>query len=96
MDFKTYYLSLSQDERKTFAEKVGTSLGYCHQLAYGDKQIELGLADAIVANSGKSLALEDLPLTDRAKFQNEARKWDGRDRRAAGKAAAKHKPQAAA
>lgn len=73
MDFKTYYLSLSKQERSNFSEKVGTTLGYCHQLAYGDKQIELGLADVIVAVSNGALELSDLPLTARAEFQSKAR-----------------------
>jgi hypothetical protein len=76
MDFKTYYLSLSQQERSEFAEKVGTTMGYCHQIAYGDKQIELGLADVIVAISSGALTLHDLPLTDRAEFQSKARIQD--------------------
>lgn len=77
MDFKTFYQGLPASERETFAAKVGTSVGYLHQIAYGAKNIELGLADAIVTASGKALKLADLPLTERAKFQNVARQWDG-------------------
>lgn len=88
VEFKTYYQGLSAEERESFAARVGTSTGYCHQLAYGAKRIELGLADAIVAASAGKLTLDDLPLTDRAKFQNTARQWDGTDRRKAAKAKA--------
>jgi hypothetical protein len=72
MDFKTYWQGLEAAARETFAKDVGTSVGYCHQIAYGGKRIELGLADAIVAHTG--LTLDDLPLTDRAIFQQRARK----------------------
>ena len=73
MDFKTFYQGLTPDQRLVFAEQVGTSVGYCHQIAYGAKRIELGLADAMVAVAGKALTLDDLPLTDRATFQRKAR-----------------------
>lgn len=81
MDFKTFYQGLTPDQRQTLASKVGTSVGYCHQIAYGTKRIELGLADAIVAASQGDLTLDDLPLTERAQFQRDARKWDGKERR---------------
>lgn len=71
MDFKTYYRNLSGDQRKELADKIGTSVGYCHQIAYG-KHIELGLADAIAAATG--LQLDQLPLTERARTQDRARK----------------------
>jgi hypothetical protein len=87
MDFKTFYQGLAAKDRETFAEKIGTSPGYCHQIAYGMKQIELGLADAIVAHSGGKLGLADLPLTDRATFQHKARSG-GRQRRSTDKAGA--------
>ena len=73
MDFKTYWQRMTVPQRDAFAKNVGTSPGYCHQLAYGDKLIELGLADALVAQAGDDLTLDDLPLTERAKFQRAAR-----------------------
>lgn len=73
MDFKTYYQRLTAEAREEFAKKVGTSVGYCHQLAYGTKRVELGLADAIVATAGGEVGLDELPLTDRAKHQRIAR-----------------------
>jgi DNA-binding transcriptional regulator YdaS (Cro superfamily) len=86
MDFKTYYLKLGPAEREKFAKKIGTSAGYCNQIAYGAKRIELGLADAIVAAAQPDITLAELPLTERAKFQNQARQWDGKERRAKCKA----------
>lgn len=73
MDFKTFYQALPPDERSKFAASSGTTVGLLHQLAYTDKEIELGLADVMVAKSGGKLSLASLPLTDRAKFQHEAR-----------------------
>lgn len=73
MDFKSYWQKLKTQERDDFAKAVGTSTGYCHQIAYGDKRLELGLADAMVAHGGGDLTLEDLPLTERAQFQNLSR-----------------------
>lgn len=82
MDFKTFYQGLEPAQRQSFAERVGTSVGYCHQIAYGTKRIELGLADAMVAASAEALSLDDLPLTARAQFQRVARQWSGTERRA--------------
>lgn len=74
MSFKTFYLSLTPAERVVFSEQAGTTTGLCHQLAYsGAKQVELGLADAMVAVSGGRLSLDDIPLTDRARFQRSVR-----------------------
>lgn len=74
MDFKTYYLGLPQLERASFAETVGTTLGYCRQLAYGEKRIELGMADVMVAVSGGVLTLDGLNLTQRAVYQDRVRR----------------------
>lgn len=69
MDFKTYFTGLPINERESFAQQAGTSRGYCNQVAYASKQIELGMADVFVAVSGGLLTLDDLPLTDRAAAQ---------------------------
>lgn len=74
MDFRTYWQTLKGAERDDFANRIGSSPAYCHQLAYGDKRLELGLADAIVAQSKGALTLDDLPLTERAAFQVKARR----------------------
>ena len=76
MDFKNYYLKLSTTERDLFVEKASTSRGYCNQIAYANKQIELGMADVFVALSGGNLTLDELPLTDRAKQQLKVRSSD--------------------
>lgn len=96
MDFKTFYRQLTPEQRQAFAEKVHTTTGYCHQIAYG-KRLELGLADAMVAIApefGGALTLTDLNLTDRARVQDQVRRsggepaakapWDGHERRRAG------------
>ncbi|HAX23080.1 MAG TPA: hypothetical protein DCY64_22690 [Hydrogenophaga sp.] len=69
MDFKTYFTGLPIAERESFAQQAGTSRGYCNQVAYANKQIELGMADVFVAVSGGILDLDNLPLTDRAAAQ---------------------------
>lgn len=69
MDFKTFFTSLPVAERESFAQQAGTTRGYCNQVAYAGKQLELGMADVFVALSGGRLTLNDLPLTDRAAAQ---------------------------
>lgn len=89
MQFRTFYRQLSPEQREAFAQKVHTTVGYCHQIACGTKRIELGLADAIVAvapSFGATVSLGELELTERAKAQDETRKaanepWDGTERR---------------
>ncbi|MBT9467200.1 hypothetical protein [Hydrogenophaga sp.] len=80
MDFRTFFRHLTPDQREAFAQKVQTTVGYCHQLAYGEKRLELGLADAIVAVApafGCVITLAELELTDRAKAHNEIRRGSG-------------------
>jgi hypothetical protein len=73
MSFRTYLLGLSPPARRAVADRVGSSVGYLLQVAYGNKQIELGLADALVAVSDGSVLLGELPLTDRARHQHQVR-----------------------
>lgn len=73
MDFKTYYLNLEPAKRDEFAAAAGTTRGYCNQVAYAGKQIELGVADVFVNLSGGVITHEELPLTDRAIAQRKAR-----------------------
>lgn len=91
MNFRTFYRQLTPEQREAFAQKVHTTVGYCHQIACG-KRIELGLADAIVAVAptfGPAVTLAEINLTDRARAQDEVRKssqpaaWNGTERRAA-------------
>ena len=72
MEFKNFYLAMSQEDRDAFAASTGTSTGMLKQVAYGHKQIELGFADVLVAK-GNGYGLDALPLTDRAKDQNRIR-----------------------
>lgn len=69
MAFKTYWQGLSAEQRERFASDAGTKASYCHQIAFGDKRLELGMADALVAVSGGGLTLDDLPLSARAQRQ---------------------------
>lgn len=73
MNFRAYFLGLDSAARAEFANKVGSTVGYLTQVAYGNKQIELGLADVLVAVSAGSLTLDDVPLTERAKVQHATR-----------------------
>lgn len=80
MDFRTFFRPLSSEQREAFAAAIHSTVGYCHQIAYGGKRIELGLADAIVAvapSFGGALSLTDLELTDRARLQDEVRRGGG-------------------
>lgn len=73
MSFRTYFLALDADQRKAYAERAGSSVGYLTQVAYGNKQVELGFADVLVAVADGALGLPDLPLTDRAATQHAIR-----------------------
>lgn len=73
MDFRTYFFGLPLAEQESMAAAAGTSHAMLCQIARGHKRIELGFADVLAALSGGKVALKDLPLTDRAKFQHEAR-----------------------
>lgn len=73
MEFKPFWKGLDADGKEAFAQSIGSTVGTCHQIAYGEKRIELGLADVMVAQGGGKLTLAELPLTDRAVFQNKAR-----------------------
>ena len=73
MSFRTYFLGLSAEQRKAYAERAATSVGYLTQVAYGNKDVELGFADVLVAVSDGVLTLADLPLTERAVQQHEIR-----------------------
>lgn len=69
MDFKTYYTSLPVAERESFALRAGTTRGACNQVAYANREIELGQADVFVALADGQLTLDELNLTERAKRQ---------------------------
>lgn len=73
MDFRTFYTSLPVAERESFAIRANTTRGYCNQVAYGAKEIELGMADVFVALADGALTHDDLPLTARARKQRAIR-----------------------
>ena len=72
MKFKKLYLALALNERESLAQQAGTTRGTLTQIAYGRAEIELGLADCLVALC-EGVRLEDLPLTVRAKKQRRIR-----------------------
>lgn len=71
--FKKFFLGLAQADREVYAKRAGSSVGYLLQIAYGNKGVELGMADAMVAAAGGALKLDHLPLTDRAREQRRIR-----------------------
>jgi hypothetical protein len=70
--FKAHYLGLPIADRDALADRAGTTRGMLNQVVYGGKEIELGLADCLVALC-PGITLDDLPLTDRAKKQHQVR-----------------------
>jgi hypothetical protein len=73
MDFKTFFFNKTVAERDEFAALAGTSRGLLTQVAYGNKRVELGFADVIVALSGGSVELDGIALTDNATRQRQIR-----------------------
>ena len=71
--FKLFFCELDRRGRAEFAERCGTTPGLLSKLVYGGGKVELGLADVMVALGGGRFSLDALPLTERARFQNEAR-----------------------
>lgn len=86
MSFRTYFFGLDHEARSAYAERTGSTVGYLSQVAYGNKDVELGMADVLVAVAGGALALSDLPLTERAKRQHVIRTSKHARRRVASKA----------
>ena len=74
MDFKLFFFGLPVADRDVFAVRAGTSRGLLTQVAYRNKQVELGLADVIVTLAGGDVSLDDLPLTENATRQRAIRK----------------------
>lgn len=74
MSFRDFFLPLPPTERTAYAAKAGTSVPMLLQVAYGNKRIELGFADVLVAVAPRgALRIEDMPLTDRAAQQHAIR-----------------------
>lgn len=76
--FKSFLMGMSTEEREQYATRAGTSTGQLNQIVYAGREIELGLADVLVALApAGSLSLDDLPLTDRAQKQRAIREAAG-------------------
>lgn len=78
MSFRNYFCDMDASARGRFAERAGSTVGYLLQVAYGNKRVELGFADVLVAVADGKLTLGDLPLTDRALEQDRRRRvvWE--------------------
>lgn len=72
MQFRKHYLDLTVAQRNELAASALTTRGTLNQIVYGDKRIELGLADCLVALC-PGVTLDDLPLTQRATAQRRTR-----------------------
>lgn len=73
MKFHSFYFGLPVAERDPFAQRAGTSRGVLNQIAYGNKKIELGFADVLVALAEGAVSLDDMPLTGNASRQRAIR-----------------------
>lgn len=71
--FKDFFFALTPDARADYAAKAGSSIQMLQQLAYGNKAVELGFADVLVALSDGRLTIDDIPLTERAARQHAIR-----------------------
>ena len=58
--FKALWLSIPIDERKAFAESIGSNLDYCNMIAHGRKPINLALAVRIEQVTRGKLRAEQL------------------------------------
>lgn len=71
-NLKVRILAMTPGERDALATAAGTTRGLLNQIAYGGKQIELGLADCFAALI-PGLRVEAMPLTERARRQARVR-----------------------
>ena len=69
----TWFFKLSKADRAAFAKRAYTTTRTLYQIAYDNKQLELGFADVIVALTRRKVKLDDLPLTKRASIQRAIR-----------------------
>lgn len=58
MRFIDYYLSLSRAQRREFAGRIGTSIAYLSQLAYGHRRPGNALTLAILRESGGAVVAD--------------------------------------
>lgn len=64
MQFKTYFLGLSPDERHQFAELVGASAGHLTNVAYGYKQMAPEICVSVERESGMQVTRKELRPDD--------------------------------
>lgn len=64
MLFKTYFFSLTPNERKQLAEEVGTSVGHLNNFSYGYTTLAPALCVAIERESKRVVTRQDLRPTD--------------------------------
>lgn len=64
MLFKTYFFRLNTQERKDFAEKVGTSVGHLNNFCYGLTTLAPILCTAIERESNGEVSRRDLRPDD--------------------------------
>lgn len=60
MKLTLFLKSLSHEEKKFFAERCGTSVGYLKQVGYGNKNCGGGLAICIERESGGLVTCEEI------------------------------------
>lgn len=73
MNFRRFFLDMPPEQRAAYAERADSSVGYLLQVAYGNKRVDLGFADVLVAVSDGRLSLAGLPLSERAEQQHQIR-----------------------
>lgn len=60
MQFKAYFFRLSRQERKDFAEKVGTSVGHLTNFCYGYTKLAAKVCVAIERESSKAVTRQEV------------------------------------
>lgn len=64
MQFKTYFFSLSKQERADFAKKVGTSPGHLTNFSYGYTPLDPKVCVAIERESFRVVTRQELKPND--------------------------------
>lgn len=64
MHLKTYFFALTPDDRKVFAEKVGTSVGHLNNVAYGYTSLSPVASVAVERESDKAVTRQELHPDD--------------------------------
>lgn len=64
MDLKTYFFALPMDQRKSLAERSGTTYAHLKNVAYGDKTCGIALAVALELETRKSVTRQELRPDD--------------------------------